>query len=689
MADVEKKQLEEKEESGGLGTLIGLSAAAAVPFLRPFRNVAKFRNAFRSLSEGNAKRTTASEVLKPIVKSPGTGIKSVNLPQKVNYKKQQVPAVRLQGEPLVNDRENFFKVQQALGPNDRSPQALFGSSLYDQIKMFPKDKAKPDDWLTYFNQKKGVKYNDGRSASIDQEELFDTNIAALDKSGALRGGLLKTAKDLNMEVDKNTLLAQVRTNPFNRLELRRYTTPVGVEDSVLGMAKEAEQIKKILSTKYLDETGTPITQNLIDDIDDTLGAIGRTFDPSDKAFISDAALNIRNSLKKALEQISDPQDRQMINQAIRNVNGLSEEAVLKMKTSPRLPQHAGSSEYGTYRLEGETNPGEFVWHFKKGELPKGPNRNTGRYHWTDGQFPVVHAMYGTRYTPQGQKVLSINEVQADIQQAVLKDVVKNGRVRVNPEGKDFGNNLVVQNMNQPRETIDRLMKKGLNITEDEKYELSQAFNKLRTARKSLTGTDNINDDTLADYLPFFSNKNYADLAVKTTIKEAGNEGAQWVSVIPTSAISRGNGAIKGNQNFYGYANGKGFQKKGTAIIPEIMKKLANQYRTEAKTIQVSLSDPKKPYKVVGTRDIKRYDGDKDDTGNVVETFKQPYHRRAFKTKEEARAAGYEDDIKYIPEDDPNLYMNVYALRITPDMIQKPMKLYKHKGGLIENVFRPL
>ena len=34
-------------------------------------------------------------------------------------------------------------------------------------------------------------------------------------------------------------------------------------------------------------------------------------------------------------------------------------------------------------------------------------------------------------------------------------------------------------------------------------------------------------------------------------------------------------------------------------------------------------------------------------------------------------------------------MNMFALRISPDMIQKPMKLYKKEGGLIENVFRPL
>jgi hypothetical protein len=100
------------------------------------------------------------------------------------------------------------------------PQLLFGSSLYDQVKLFPKDKAKADDWLNMFKQKQNVKYSDGRSASVDVEELFDSNIAAFDKSGNLTGGLLKAAKDLNIEVDKGLLLKQVQLNPFNQLVIK-------------------------------------------------------------------------------------------------------------------------------------------------------------------------------------------------------------------------------------------------------------------------------------------------------------------------------------------------------------------------------------------------------------------------------------------------------------------------------------
>lgn len=693
MAEKDERLLkEEKDSTSGLGTLVGLSAAAALPFLRPFRNAAKIKRAFETITRSNAQRTAASETLVPLLPKPG--ITAFKAPTKVKYKKQQaqVPAVRNNITPLVNDRDEFMKAQNMLSMNDRSPQSLFGSSLYDQIKMFPKDKAPADDWMRYFNQKKNVKYQDGRSASIDTEELFDTNIAALDKSGALKGGVLKTAKDMNMEVDKNTLLAQVRSNPFNRLELRRYVSPTGVDESIEGMVGEAEKIKRVLGTKYLDETGQPITKNLIDTIDNTLTDMkAMRFDLGQSGIdnINISAKNLRQALKKSLDQISDPQDRQMINQAIRNVNGLAEEGVMKIKAVPRTPKHAGSSEYGTYRLEGEQSPGEFVWHFPKGQAPKGPNRHMDRYHWEDARQPVVHTLYGTRYTPQGQKVLSLNEVQADVQQAVFDDVTK-GLVRINDEGREAASKMLLQGMTEPRETITKLMKKGLYITEDEKYQLRRAFDQLKAGRKSLAGSAGVPKDKLADYLPFFNNKNYADLAVKTAIKEGGQDGAQWVGVVPVNAINRGNGAIKGNQQFYGYASGKGFQQKGEAVIPELMRKLAKQYKTEAKTIQVSLSDPKKPYKIVKFHEVRRYDGPKGSEGAAVETFKQPYHSKAFKTKQEALDAGFtESQIQYYPEGDPNLYMNMFALRLSPDMIQKPMKLYKKEGGLIENVFRPL
>jgi hypothetical protein len=50
MANEVKKAVEEKEESSGLGALIGFTAAAAIPFLRPFRNLSKAKRAFDTIN---------------------------------------------------------------------------------------------------------------------------------------------------------------------------------------------------------------------------------------------------------------------------------------------------------------------------------------------------------------------------------------------------------------------------------------------------------------------------------------------------------------------------------------------------------------------------------------------------------------------------------------------------------------
>jgi hypothetical protein len=97
-------------------------------------------------------------------------------------------------------------------------------------------------------------------------------------------------------------------------------------------------------------------------------------------------------------------------------------------------------------------------------------------------------------------------------------------------------------------------------------------------------------------------------------------------------MSRGNGIVPGNELAYGYANGAGVGGKGKGVLPELMKKLANQYKTEAKTIQVTLSDPDKPYKIIKEVEVSKYSakgGEKIGKENVK------HHVRAFRTEDEA------------------------------------------------------
>ena len=692
MADEIKKTQEEKDSSAGLGALIGFTAAAAVPFLRPFRNIGKFKRALDLTKVENAARTTANEQLLPKLLPAPKGITGLAKTPKVQY---QVVRKEPQITPLVNDREDLLRKAANVAYDERDPQLMFGSALYDQIKMFPKQSAKADEWINFLKTRQNVKYQDGRSASVDVEEMFDTNMALFDKSGALTGGLLKTAKDMNMIVDKNLLLRQVRKNPFNELELKKFKTPSTIRKDVDDLNKGIESVAKMLETKYIDETGAALAAPRIAQLRELVSNIRNQVNSQYNLKNIDLSANsseMRSILKNLSEQLGDPIDKKIVNNAIRTVNGVSESITnaVKGRTGVNVPVHAGSSEYGTYRMVGEENPGEFVWKFKTQPNTVNYDGVLGRSH-NFGKYPVVHGMYGTRYTPNGQKVVSINEIQADIQQKVF-DHVKEGRVRVNTFGRDTEKELLAANLQPQRDIIANIMKKGVYATDDELFQLNKAFNTLKSQSNVIRrGAANISEDAQTAYLPFYNNKNYNDLALKTIIKEAGDDGAQWVSVVPVEYMGRGNGAIAGNQLTYGFSNGKGFKKQGMAVIPELMKKLANQYKTEAKVIQVSKSDPNKPYKIVQEKIVDRYDGTGGSRGDKIETFRTMQHTRAFATEKEAKdfVREYGGNMEYIPANDPQNYLNMFALRISPDMINKPMKLYKSKGGFIENVFKPL
>jgi len=323
MADEIKKTQQEKDSSAGLGALVGFTAAAALPFLRPFRNIGKVKRALDLTKSTNAARTTANEQLMPKLLPAPKGIQT--LPTKVKYQVQRKPE---KINPLVNDRDDILRKAANVAYDDREPQLLFGSSLYDQIKMFPKQSAKAEDWLNFLKTRQNVKYQDGRSASVDIEELFDTNIASLDKSGALTGGLLKTAKDLNMIVDKNTLLRQVRQNPFNELELRKFKTPSSIQKDVWELETRIERVAKMLETKYLDETGAalaaPRIAQLRELIQNVKNQIGSDMNRN-KINLASNTSDMKTALRSILTQLNDPQDIQLVNRAIATVNGTVED----------------------------------------------------------------------------------------------------------------------------------------------------------------------------------------------------------------------------------------------------------------------------------------------------------------------------------------------------------------------------
>jgi hypothetical protein len=679
MVEQTKKVQEQKDDTAGLGTLVGITALAAIPFLRPVRNFVRQKLAketIESQAGTNTPRVVAGEaqVVPQITYSPDK--------TKINYMvKQKQPQI----EPLLNDR-----------PFESKP--MFGSALYDAIKTSPADEMLADDWLKFFKTKQNVKYNDGRSASIQMEELFDTNIASVDPQGNLIGGLLAAAKNINAPINKELLLSQVKNNPINKMKLVEFKAPENFQGSIGAIDTQIKNVYDTVRKKYPEALAGDQVSG-ISDLQKALQMVqgirlsNAQFSGSN---LSDTTLQslgqiFRDSLKKLNVKGIDPQDKSIFENALKTVNAETEKLVMAAR-SPYKLQH-NSQEVGQYKLPGETNPVEMVWYYPE---KIATNRSSSSHFRipdvkTSGESqPLVHAMYGTRFTPKGEKVLSINEIQADVQQSVFEQVKEEGKKRINPFNKEAQAGLLIKPKEQVKEKINAILKKGMYRTEEEGNQLNKLLQEDTIMRKGLSPEKEISG---ADYLPMFDTKQYTDYAVKTIARRAAEQGNQYVSVVPVNYISRGKGAIPGNELVYGYANGKGVAKKGEAIVPESMRKLANQYKTEAKTIQVSKSDPESPFKVVQVKKVKRFDKnpDKFDDAKELEEFKVNHHVAAFKNEQDAKSflSGYGEGgkIEFIPKDSPELYDLMYALRVTPDMANKPFKLYKHTGGLIEDIFK--
>ena len=257
-----------------------------------------------------------------------------------------------------------------------------------------------------------------------------------------------------------------------------------------------------------------------------------------------------------------------------------------------------------------------------------------------------------------------------------------------------------------------LTNKGLKMTLDDQKRVRALDNEIEELKKSTVNAFNMNNQKfreLPPYLPMLERAQYNDYAVKNLIKQAADDGIEWVAVNPVERIhvgrnTGGSGAdaffgAKGNWNVYGGADGKagmkGLKTKSvknetisesnyqmTAQIPEIFKKLAKQYNSEARMIKISKSDPSKPYKIVEEIHNKTTADKLKLKGAANER-----HIAAFKTQDEAnayRAGG--KDIKFIEANDPDNYYNAFAIKITPEMKGTPFKLYRKEGGLVVNLF---
>jgi hypothetical protein len=224
--------------------------------------------------------------------------------------KQKQPQI----EPLLNDR-----------PFESKP--MFGSALYDAIKTSPADEMLADDWVKFFKSKQNVKYNDGRSASIQMEELFDTNIADLDPKGNLVGGLLSAAKNINAPINKELLLMQVKNNPINRMKLVEFKAPQNFQGSIETLENQITNVYDTIRKKY----PTALAGDGVSGISDLEKALqmvkGNRLSNAQYSGsnLSDTTVQslgqmFRGSLKKLNVKGIDPQDKSIFENALKTVN---------------------------------------------------------------------------------------------------------------------------------------------------------------------------------------------------------------------------------------------------------------------------------------------------------------------------------------------------------------------------------
>ena len=396
-------------------------------------------------------------------------------------------------------------------------------------------------------------------------------------------------------------------------------------------------------------------------------------------------------------------------------------AETKLGQSPKY----GVGENKTYAMHGDEKYIEDVIYYPK-QIPYGRNVSPQHYdNLINGkklENQIYHARYGLRTVsgPERNKAYVLHEAQSDVHQKAY-DAMKRypDKKRINPFNTEaeFGQATVALDniwnkmkviYNKPMPTYaDRMELRRLRELGDELKK--NTVNASNIAQKVSKRSDNT-----IPFLPMIERDVWGDHLIKHLAKSAADDGVKWIAIHPVErlhAFKRADkqaGAIGklGDFEFYGTATGKAgiqgvkaFSKKQnksiptpynkTAVLPERMIKLAKQYNSEARPIMISKSDPDLPWKIVVSHTARAGS----DARMLV--FRKPIdeHLIAFKTEAEAQyylkeiTGASKAKILKLEANDPRLYSEAFGLKITPDMLEKPFKLFKKKGGLVVDLFK--
>jgi len=614
---------------------------------------------------------------------PATGQqqKQITYTPKPSQEQGQQLAVReITNPPVVLKKTKPLQMGDDMAP-------AFGSSTYDWIMRKGRGQYTADEWINHLTSTRKVnfkifgkpaqktirdqkrfKYDSGpfagKEVNVSKEELFDSNLAIFNEAGDLTGGLLYAAKKFGLKLDANEVGAMVKLNPINRLKPVELGVPKGAQEKMDVAVKNLDSQIRALRVKFRSDSD--LVQNL-NDAEYHLGAIK-------KGEMGQGAFrNLRDALKRAKAR-PDVREADM-----KVLNKL--EAEVNASAAPLKNTKTYYKNESNYTLEGGKDYRETIFTLPEDITTNTSLRNRGG-HFTDvvgDANNIYHVRYDTRFTPDGKKVFMINEIQSDVNQSISKALTKaeqlSGEKRLNPFNAELELNLLIT---QRGKMLDNLNKAIDEQNFGSVNAIKKSLDDVNVKLQRLTARKGDYNSNFKDYFPMVESDSYGDHAVKYLLQKAARENVDYVAVAPFDKLSFRQGYKAGNERFYGYANGKGIGKKGKAIIPDVMNKIARFYNTKAGSTKISLSDPSKPYKKVETNTFN-YPG-KGASNKGVKSIKSKYHS-------DARTDNM-DGYKFIDANDPNLYFDAFAIKVSP-LMRNTQKTYKSKGGLVVDMFKPI
>ena len=596
-------------------------------------------------------------------------------------KPSQAQASELVEQELKNPPVVLKKTKPLQMGDDLAP--AFGSSTYDWAMRMGRSKYTADEWLDHLTstrkvnfkifgkpaqktvrEQKRFKYDSGpfagKEVSVSKEELFDSNLAIFNEAGDLTGGLLYAAKKFGLKLDANEVGAMLKLNPINRFKPIELGVNKGAQEAFDVAAKNARNTVRDLQVKYKDNDALKYE---LDQLQYYLKADSGV--PSRSA-LRDLNESLKNFTNSGLVPVDE---KKALNKVIGEINN---------KVGP---MQATKTKYGTetnYTLQGGKDYRETIFTLPEDIPTNASLRNKGG-HFTDvigDTNNIYHIRYDTRFTPDGKKVFMINEIQSDVNQSIAKSLTKaqqlSGERRLNPFNADIELNLLVSQRGKMLKDLDDAV---ANNEFGRVNSISASMKDINTKLKRISSQRDYNSNQ-KDYFPMVEADSYGDHAIKYLMQKAARENVDYVAVAPFDKVSFRQGYKAGNERFYGYANGKGIGKKGKAVIPDVMARNARFYGSKAGPTKISLSDPTKPYKSVSS-DTFKYPTDHPLKGKEI---KSTYHDSAGMNPEKGT--------KNIPEGDPRLYFDAFAIKVNP-LMRNTQKTYKSKGGLVVDIFKPI